>query len=244
MSANDPTCALPPVLLFDLDDTLVVYGSGGGDPWRDLAAEFAPRMEIDLDALVLAIDVARKAFWADPVTGSAGRLDMLGSRRTIVARALDALGCDAAKAGEEMADAYTWSSEEAVAPFPGAIETLETLRARGHRLGLVTNGGSEFQRRKIERHDLARFFDDIRVEGEQGIGKPDRRVFERALAALGVGPEEAWMIGDNLGADIGGAQAVGIHGVWVDAHRTGLPESAPTIPDRIVRAVSEILSTT
>jgi putative hydrolase of the HAD superfamily len=233
---------LPRVLLFDLDDTLLVYGSGGGDPWRDLAVDFIDRLDVPLDPLVEAIDVARKAFWLDPATGSLGRLDMLGSRRTIVGRALVALDCDRKSIGDELADAYTWYREGAVAPLPGAVETLEALRARGHRLGLVTNGGRVFQRRKIERFDLAQYFDDIRVEGEQGLGKPHPQAFERALAALDARPEEAWMVGDNLSADIGGAQALGIRGVWVDAHRTGLPEEAPAQPDRIVEAVSELLT--
>ena len=60
------------------------------------------------------------------------------------------------------------------------------VRERAPALGLVTNGAAAPQRAKIDRFDLARFFDVIVVEGEAGFGKPDRRVFERALGALGV----------------------------------------------------------
>ena len=233
---------LPPVLLFDLDDTLVVFGSARGDPWRELGAEFAPRLGVDLEALLRAVRVAADHYWSDPETRDAGRLDMVGSRRTIVARALAALGNERAEVGEAYADAFTWLREERVAPFPGAVETLTELRARGHRLGLVSNGSGEFQRRKLERHDLGRYFDDIRIEGEQGIGKPHAEVFERALGAFGVGAEDAWMVGDNLVADIHGAQAVGLHAVWVDARRTGLPEAPPARPDRIIRSVRELVT--
>ena len=233
--------SLPPVLLFDLDDTLVVFGSARGDLWHELGERFAPLLGVDFEALVGAVREAADGFWSDPVTKDAGRLDMQGSRRTIVARALESLDCPNAEVGEAYADAYTWTREERVAPFPGAIETLETLRARGHRLGLVTNGSGEFQRRKIDRYDLGRHFEDIRIEGEQGIGKPHAEAFLRALDAFGAGPEDAWMVGDNLVADIRGAQEVGIHSVWVDARRTGLPASSPATPDRVVRSVSELV---
>ena len=233
--------SLPPVLLFDLDDTLVVFGSASGDPWRELGAEFAPKLGVELEDLLSAVRVSADHFWSDPETRDAGRLDMLGSRRTIVARALRALENDRASVGEAYADAFTWIREERVAPFPGAIETLEALRARGHRLGLVSNGSGEFQRRKLDRYDLGGYFEDIRIEGEQGIGKPHAKVFELALRAFGIRASEAWMVGDNLVADIQGAQAVGLHAVWVDARRTGLPETAVTTPDRIIRSVRELV---
>jgi putative hydrolase of the HAD superfamily len=233
--------ALPSVLLFDLDDTLVVFGSGKADVWREHGERFAPELGVGLEPLLRAVRSAADAYWSHPGTKDAGRLDMLGARRAIVAEALVQLGCERSEQGVAFADAFTWAREERVAPFPGAVETLEALRARGHRLGLVTNGSSEFQRRKIERYDLGRFFDDIRIEGEQGIGKPHPEVFEAALRALGAEPGEAWMIGDNLHADIAGAQALGITGVWVDAHRTGLPDAPAARPSRVIEVISELL---
>ena len=49
------------------------------------------------------------------------------------------------------------------------------------------------------------------------------------------------MVGDNLLNDVGGAQAVGIYGVWVDGQGTGLPEDSPVKPDRIVRSIVELV---
>ena len=233
---------LPPFLLFDLDDTLVRFSSGPGDLWDELSAPFAPRLGVDAALLLATLRRVASAFWSDPVTKDAGRLELVTSRRTIVSRALEELGCTREEVGRELADAFTWTREERVAPLPGALDTLDRLRALGHRLGLVTNGSGEFQRRKLARYDLEPYFEDIRIEGEQGIGKPHAPVFERALEALGARPEQAWMIGDNLSADIAGAQALGIRGVWVDIRHTGLPDSPPAMPDAIVRSVSELLA--
>ncbi len=232
---------LPRTILFDLDDTLLRFGAGGEGLWREVATPFAPRLGVAVEVLVAALDASRSAFWGQPANDARGRLDMINARREIVADALVALGVSATTLGHELADTLTWEREARVAPFPGAVETLQALRSRGHSLGLLTNGSREFQRGKIERFDLAPLFDIILIEGEIGFGKPDARVFERALKATGSAPREAWMVGDNLRADIAGARALGIGGVWVDSQGHGLPADPPTQPDRIVRAVAELL---
>ena len=48
------------------------------------------------------------------------------------------------------------------------------------------------------------------------------------------------MVGDNLVFDVGGAQAVGMQGVWVDIRGRGLPESPVAVPDRIVTSIAEL----
>ena len=50
------------------------------------------------------------------------------------------------------------------------------------------------------------------------LGKPSASYFEAALEALDADPEHAWMVGDDIDADIGGAAALGIHTILV---RTG-----------------------
>jgi FMN phosphatase YigB (HAD superfamily) len=47
-----------------------------------------------------------------------------------------------------------------------------------------------------------------------GYLKPHRKIFEYALDVVGVRPDEAVFVGDNLTADIGGAQSVGMRAVW------------------------------
>ncbi len=49
------------------------------------------------------------------------------------------------------------------------------------------------------------------------------------------------MIGDNLYFDVGGAQDLGIWGVWVDWRSAGVPADSPVTPDRIVQYISELI---
>jgi putative hydrolase of the HAD superfamily len=128
-----------------------------------------------------------------------------------------------------------------MALYPGAIETLETLRDRGVAMALVTNGAAESQRQTIERFGIARYFQCIVIEGEFGCGKPDERVFHHALSSVTCEPQHAWFVGDNLEADIAVPRRLGMHTVWVDEAGSGVPDAAPATPHRIIRAISELL---
>ena len=125
--------------------------------------------------------------------------------------------------------------------FDGTIEALEALRAAGVRMALVTNGGKEFQRAKIERFDLERHFDHVLIEGEFGVGKPEDAVYLHLLEYFAVTPAEAWMIGDNLEWEVVAPQRHGIRGIWFDGHDQGLPADSPVRPDAVVRSLDELL---
>jgi putative hydrolase of the HAD superfamily len=233
---------LPRALLFDLDDTIVRESAGGDGLWAELCAGFAPRAGVAPDALLAAIEAARAWFWDDPARERVGRLAMPYARRAVAEEAFRRLGLRDVALAHALGDAFTRERSERMHFFPGARETLEALRARGHRLALITNGGAVFQREKIERFRLAPLFDAIFVEGELGFGKPDPRVFARALRALGAAPHEALMTGNDLHADVAGAQSAGIRAVWVDHARAGLPAAAPARPLRVITAIAELLS--
>ena len=106
---------------------------------------------------------------------------------------------------------------------------------------MLTNGSTDKQWAKIRQFALARFFDHIQVEGDVGFGKPDLRAFRRALAALDVAPDEAWMVGDNLVWDIRGAQQAGIYAIWIDVHGSGPDAEDGVTPDQVVASLAEVL---
>lgn len=231
--------ALPEVLLFDLDDTLIHFSVDQPDYWR-LALEAHLPGELaqsDLAERAGAIARVNAAFWADDARAFWGRLNMWEARR-IVAR--QALAADPVELAERIADSMTRSKEAGVRPFDGAVATLRQLVGQGHRLGLLTNGSSRFQREKLRRCALGSFFELILIEGELGFGKPDARVFERALEFFGRAPGDVCMIGDNLSADIAGAQRVGLRAVWHDGGRRGLPSGLGVIPDATIHRVAEL----
>jgi putative hydrolase of the HAD superfamily len=231
---------LPGVLLFDLDDTILRFSAGQPNCWQ-LALERHLPDHADHPRLMAAIDGISTEFWAVGERAFWGRQNMLEARRSIARRALAAHGIVTHDC-ERIADHMTESKEACVRPFDGAIEALRLLGQRGHRLGLLTNGSSAFQRRKLSRFELEPLFELILIEGELGYGKPDRRVFQAALDHFEVEPRDTWMIGDNLDADIAGAQALGMLGVWHDAHGTGLPPASRVLPAKCIGRIAELVA--
>ena len=227
-------------LLLDLDDTLLDYSGGAERCWTE-ACETVARA-LDPAQLAEALAESRRWFWSDPVRHRRERVNMLGAWTQIAARALEQCGCAEPELADAIARDFSARRRAMMALFPESLAVLTALRARGLPLGLVTNGDAREQRWKIERCGLAAYFGVIVIEGEVGAGKPDAFVYEKALTALGVAAgRDVWMVGDHLDFDVAGAQSVGLHGVWIDRPGTGLPAGCAVRPDRIVRALDEVL---
>lgn len=224
----------------DLDDTLLDYSGGVQECWYQACAAVAAPAGVDPGALVAAIERTRRWFWSDADRHRRERADMLAAWRKIAAHALAELGAPDGGLAAGIAEDFARRRWERMRLFPGVPQTLEALRRRGIALALVTNGDTSHQRRKIERHGLARYFDVVLIEGEFGAGKPDERVYRHVLAGLGAAPHEAWMVGDNLEWDVAAPKRLGLGGIWVDVHGRGLPDAAPIQPDHIIRAFPEL----
>jgi putative hydrolase of the HAD superfamily len=232
---------LPSVLLLDLDDTILDDSGARDRCWHEACAEAARRRpSLDVERLRAEIERVREEFWSDPARHAQWRVRLADAYGEIVAEALAAAGADDRELGLELGALHHELRKAAIEPLAGSIETLHELRSRGVTLGLITNGGSEGQREKIERFALAAHFAYIGIEGEVGHGKPHRRAYETALDALGADPADCWMVGDNLEWDVAGAQAVGIRGIWLDKAGTGLPPG-DVVPDRIIRSIAELV---
>ncbi|MEV0321412.1 HAD family hydrolase [Streptomyces sp. NPDC050658] len=103
---------------------------------------------------------------------------------------------------------------EAWRPYTDAAEVLIGLRARGVRIGVVSNIGWD-PRPVFRAHGLDAHVDAYTLSYEHGVQKPDARLFAHALNALGVDPADALMVGDDRHAD-GGAAALGCAVHFVD----------------------------
>jgi putative hydrolase of the HAD superfamily len=228
-------------LLVDLDDTLLDYSGGVDECWTAACETIAVTAGMDTTSLVQSVRTARRWFWDDPERHRRERVNMLGAWTKIVAHGFETLGMPNEVLAAAIAEDFAARRWEAMRLFPGSVETLGRLRESGVTMALVTNGDKSQQRRKIERYDLARFFDVILIEGEFGVGKPEAAVYQHVLERLGVPATEAWMVGDHLEWDVGAPQRLGLRGVWVDREGTGLAPDADVRPHRIIREFPEIV---
>jgi putative hydrolase of the HAD superfamily len=118
-----------------------------------------------------------------------------------------------------------WERHENFTLYEDALPALDDLRARGLKIGLVSNGA----------RDLEEFAAHHALEVDAMIGsrahgriKPDPSIFVAALDALEVAAEHAAMVGDSFDDDVEGARSLGMRAILLD--REGL---RPEEPDRI-----------
>ncbi|MFD1675345.1 HAD family hydrolase [Alicyclobacillus fodiniaquatilis] len=233
---------LPKGLLLDLDDTILAFDAVADSSWIETLNTYTKSLHpVDAQALHQSIKATAAHFWGDLDRHRIGRLNLKDTRKQIVFDAMKALNLDDAGLASHIADTYNIIRTQQIHPVKGAIETLQYLREREIPLVLVTNGDAKGQREKIERFHLQQFFTAILIEGECGFGKPDERVYLRALDELGLPPEDVWMIGDNLEWEIVVPQQLGIRGIWVDYRGRGLPVDCATTPYRTISTLSDIL---
>src|SRR5258706_7694979 len=227
----------PAAIFFDMDGTILDWTTGMEESWLASCQKHA-KGGVAPARMHQAIRTRRTWFWDDAERAYRGRMDLDGASREIVRHAFGDLGFSDDAVAHRIADDYRAMRAKAIAPYPGAIETLETIRTRGIPMALITNGEAGNQRRSVELHRLEQYFHCIVIEGEFGVGKPDERVFHHALRTLDVDPTATWMVGDSLEADIATPVSLGMHTVSIGGEGTRRPEPAPSTPHRVGRSLT------
>jgi putative hydrolase of the HAD superfamily len=121
---------------------------------------------------------------------------------------------------------------------PDALATLQALRDVGCHLQIVSNIDEEQLAPMVQRFGLGALV-DVAISSEvAGFCKPDRRIFELALANAGATPERTLFVGDSPSHDVAGPAAVGIRTAWLDADHKGDP--GPVKPDHTIHSLSQV----
>lgn len=125
-----------------------------------------------------------------------------------------------------------------------AIACLNTLKESGYRLGIISNAGNDADVQKlVDKTEIREYFEFVITSAACGIRKPNPRIFAIALERLDLGPEDAVMVGDKLGADILGARNASIYSIWV-TRRADTPvnsaHSETIKPDAAITSLDEL----
>jgi len=125
----------------------------------------------------------------------------------------------------------------AMPPFPEVVAALRALKARGHRLAIVSNTDDDIIAGNVAQ--LGGTIDRVITAQQAGAYKPDRRLFDHAHAQLGVTPDEVVHICASPHLDHAAAREVGFRCVWVDrgTGRRPLPDYRP---DATVRTLDQV----
>jgi putative hydrolase of the HAD superfamily len=251
-------------LIFDLDDTLVVEEDSAAAAFIEAGVLAKTRYGLDPHELHATVrKVCRELWYAFPshpyckkigisswegmwaeFIGPASELKPLREwastyRLESWCTALLRHGIDDAHLAAELAENFVQLRRERHLVYADTMETLEKLMGR-YALGLLTNGASDLQRRKIEGSGVARYFNEILISGDIGFAKPDHRVFELLLSRLNAKAATTLMIGNNLITDVQAAQHAGLRAIWVN--RSGAASEASIIPDWEIAQLTQLES--
>jgi putative hydrolase of the HAD superfamily len=214
---------VPSAILFDLDGTLF-----------DRDAAFLELVQ----AQYVVFEAALQPLSAESFVRRVVELDEHGyvGKAAVYSTLVTEFGLPAALSDRLTAHFYeTYASYSRC--FPEVPSVLSTLRARGIKLGIITNGSTQMQEEKIRQLGISDLLDVTLVSEREALRKPDRRIFERALHRLSVEAAEAWYVGDHPVADIQGAFDAGLTPVW----RRVPHWPPPTVPCRHINALDELL---
>ena len=92
---------------------------------------------------------------------------------------------------------------------------LKELKNRGYKLGILTDGKTFRQNRKIDSLGIRNFFDEIVISDELGYRKPSVVPYKYILERLGVEPYYSIYVGDNPLIDFKGAKKIGMYTVRI-----------------------------
>ncbi|MES2076540.1 MAG: HAD family hydrolase [Pseudomonadota bacterium] len=225
-----PAAVRPLAVLFDLDDTLWPIGP------------VIARAELTLHAWL-----GQHA----PKVAQRFSIEQLRERRMELLRRQPELAIDLsavrragllaafAEAGEdevhvEAAMRHFLAARNDVVPYADVLPGLLRLKQR-LRLGTISNGNGDLAAIGLEQH-----FEVSLAACHFGRGKPDPAIFLAACAALGVAPQQAVYVGDDLRLDVVGAQGAGLRAVWLNRHGGDAHLAAGVVPDAICGSFDEV----
>lgn len=151
-------------------------------------------------------------------------------------------------AEESVGGKHLW--EVTLQKLPNLDEVLAELKNRGYKLGVITNTVTsrvEHVRMGLRKIDVEKYFDVVVTSVDVGYNKPDERIFQTALKAINVKPDEAVMVGNRISSDIMGGNRIGMKTVlfkWNERYLNEIttPEEQPTCIISSLKELPKILA--
>ncbi len=205
-------------ILFDADNTLLNFDAAESKALAETLVNYG--IEPDAET-VQTYRTINEELWRQLEKGQIRREKLFGERFSRFLKTIDAAGD-----GVEMNRFYL----EQLSTHPDLMkaEVLDVLRELSEvaTLAIVSNGFQMVQTRRLAESGVMNFMEDVFVSEKMDSEKPNRRIFDAALRALGVeNREHVLVVGDGLSSDIQG----GVNAGWTPA---GITPATPRTPAR------------
>lgn len=141
----------------------------------------------------------------------------------------------------EMYEAYWFTVNIFIQPFPGVIPTLKKIKSAGIIITAVSDGSLLSRLEKIETLKISNLIDYLVSSEEVVYTKPEKPIFDLALEKSGAKKEEVLLVGDSFSADITGGEEYGVDTVWFNHDNKRKPNNPNIYPDYRIRKFEELL---
>jgi 5'-nucleotidase len=217
-------------VLFDADETLFRF-----DDFRGLKAMFLSFQTEFTEEDYLVYKKVNEALWKAYQNHEITIQEIRAQRFQSWAEKLDV-------SSETLNHAFLVAMSEICEPLEGTISLLNALKKKGIKLGIITNGFTDWQEIRLRRLELTGHIDVLVTSEQVGFAKPHPAIFEHALEKMGnPSRRSVLMIGDNLHSDIKGGIDSNIPTCWFNVHNK--PVVADIVPTYQVASLLEIEKT-
>ena len=124
--------------------------------------------------------------------------------------------------------------------FPDTMNCLKKLHGQ-YKIGIIANQ-SLGSKERMERFGVLEYIDLVVASAEEGVAKPDKRIFKIALERAGCKINEAAMVGDRLDNDIVPANEIGMYTIWIKQGnwKDACPREELEHPDMTIESLREL----
>ena len=218
-------------ILIDADDTLFEFDQAERSALHKLLLE----MGLDNDQALSTYHACNDACWRALERGEMDQAELKYKRFADFLAVLNRTE-DAVSVGDRYIQLLACEG----GLLPGALETVQTIAAQ-RPIAIVTNGITRIQNGRMAVSGLNDYVSALIISEEVGVAKPNPRMIEAALHALGgVAPQRALMVGDSLTSDIECALRAGVDACWLNAKGAQAPQGKPIAYE--IRDIRELVS--
>ena len=203
-------------IFFDLDKTLWHFDENSKKVLNDIYKHFKLFLSISsVEKFISKYEEVNEGLWSlyrdDKIKKDDLRWKRFGDTLNHFNMANDVMA-------HEIADYYVYHSPRQTLLFPETINVLDYLSEK-YKLHIISNGFEEVQFIKLKESGLAKYFDVIILSDKVGVKKPHPYIFKKAFSQSGAKAKNSIMIGDDLYADIYGAQRVKMDAIYFNFNK-------------------------
>ncbi len=199
------------ILIFDADDTLFDFKKSERVAFENTMTEFD--FDYDEEKHFVPYKKINGALWKALDEGKITQKELKVERFRQFGEALSLIFDPVI-----FAKRFMFHLSEASFLYDESYKLVEALHKK-YRLGIITNGLTDVQVKRIRGSVIAHFFETIIISEEVGVSKPEPQIYELLLEEMdGVNKDKVLMIGDSIASDIRGGYNFGIDTCWYNAN--------------------------